>query len=85
MALFEKPDIAWESIAANKRRTSSSVNTYGGLVADTDLSCRGRGPGIPAGRPGVLGQLAQRQLVTPDGGGPQVAAVKEPVDRFLGD
>ena len=30
MALFEKPDIAWESIAANKRRTSSSVNTYGG-------------------------------------------------------
>jgi len=25
-----------------------------GLVADTDLSCRGRGAGIPAGRLGVL-------------------------------
>jgi hypothetical protein len=56
-----------------------------GLVADTDLSCRGRGAGIPAGRPRVLGQLAQRQLVTPDRGGPQVMAVKEPVDRFFGD
>ena len=30
MALFEKLDIGWESIAANKRRTSSSASTYGG-------------------------------------------------------
>ena len=56
-----------------------------GLVADTDPGCRGRVAGIPAGGPGVLGQLAQRQLVTPDRGGPQVTAVKEPVDRFFGD
>jgi hypothetical protein len=34
---------------------------------------------------GVLGQLAQRQLVAPDRGRPQVTAVKEPVDRFFGD
>jgi hypothetical protein len=34
---------------------------------------------------GVVGQLAQRQLVTPDRGGPQVTAVKESVDRFFGD
>ena len=55
------------------------------LVADTDASCRGRGAGIPADGLGVLGQLAQRQLVAPDGGGPQVTAVEEPVDRFFGD
>ena len=77
--------MGWESIAVNRRRTSSSVNTYGGLVTDTDLGCRGRGVGIPAGGLCVLGELAQRQLVAPDGGGPQVTAVEEPVDRFPGD
>ncbi len=56
-----------------------------GLVADADLGCRGRGVGVPAGRAGVLGQLAQCQLVAPDGGGPQVTAVEEPVDGFPGD
>jgi len=56
-----------------------------GLVADADLGCRGRDVGLPAGRLRVLGQLAQHQLVAPDGGGPQVAAVKEPVGRLLGD
>ena len=30
MALFEKLDMGWESIAVNRRRTSSSVSTYGG-------------------------------------------------------
>ena len=30
MALFEKLDMGWESIAVNGRRTSSSVSTYGG-------------------------------------------------------
>ena len=30
MALFEKADMGWESIAVNRPRTSSSVNTYGG-------------------------------------------------------
>ena len=45
------------------------------LVTDTDASCRGRGVGIPADGLGVLGQLAQRQLVAPDCGGPQVTAV----------
>ena len=29
-ALFEYEDMAWQSIAANKRRTSSSLSTYGG-------------------------------------------------------
>jgi hypothetical protein len=78
--------MVWESIAMNKRRTSSSVSTYGGwrLVADTDPSCRG-GVGVPAERLGVLDQLAQRQLVAPDRGGTQVTAVEEPLDRFFGD
>ena len=30
MALLVKLDMGWESIAANRRRTSSSVSTYGG-------------------------------------------------------
>ena len=30
MALLVKLDMGWESIAVNRRRTSSSVNTYGG-------------------------------------------------------
>jgi hypothetical protein len=46
-----------------------------GLVADAGLGCRGRGEGVPAGRLCVLGELAKRQLVAPDGGGPQVTAV----------
>ena len=54
-------------------------------MTDTDPSCRGRDVGIPADGLGVLGQLAQRQLVAPDRGGPQVTAVEEPVDRFFGD
>ena len=56
-----------------------------GLVADADPGCRGRGEGLPPGRPGVLGQLAQRQRVAADGEGSQVTAIEEPVDRFLGD
>ncbi|MGI8522157.1 MAG: hypothetical protein ACR2K3_02440 [Nocardioides sp.] len=33
----------------------------------------------------MLGQLAQHQLVAPDRGRTQVAAVEEPIDRFFGD
>jgi hypothetical protein len=54
-------------------------------VTDTDASCRGRGVGIPADTLGVLDQLAERQLVAPEGAGPQVTGVEEPVGRFFGD
>jgi hypothetical protein len=30
MALSGKADMGWESIAVNRRRTSSSASTYGG-------------------------------------------------------
>src|SRR5260370_29331438 len=85
MALPVKLDMGWESIAVNRRRTSSPVNTYGGWWRTRTWVAAARGEGVPAGRLCVPGELAKRQLVAPDGGGPQVTAVEEPVDRFPGD
>ena len=55
------------------------------LMTGTDQGCRGRHVGLPAGGLGMSGQLAQHQLVAPQGARPQVTAVEEPVDRFFGD